>query len=139
MGSVFHMRDVMNRRRQRAAAREGGVNSEVLAHLRQVAENTRRARATFLLALLVCGAVGLLVTLSRGRPAGQWPTLSFSFGPLLLWSLTAAAYGFRSLDQATARMADRVAEILAADHARGLRQLAQIKARLRGPASPDGG
>ena len=113
------------------------MDSEVSGYVQQVATLTRRARNVFLVAVLLCGLLALNVTALRGRPAGRLAGVCVSFGPLLFWSLVAAAYAFHSVARVNARLAQKMGELLAADRSRARRLLSTIRARLRTPARRD--
>lgn len=113
------------------------MNSEVSGYLRSMTLLARRARKVFLIAVGVCGLLALNLMFGRRGGTGPLAELRASFGPLLLWALTAAAYAFFLLATINARMTRKVADVVAADRARAVRQLQTIRARLEWSASTD--
>ena len=107
------------------------MDAELAGHLRKMMVRGRHARNVFILAVVICGVLALDATFLGSRSAGQMAVVRSSFGPLLLWALTAIAHAFHLLTQANAGMAERSQGVFAADKAKALHQLAKIRQRLR--------
>ncbi|MGD2175638.1 MAG: hypothetical protein PVJ27_09560 [Candidatus Brocadiaceae bacterium] len=112
------------------------MDPEVSAYLQQMGSRTREVRKVFIIAVTLCALLTLNVTFLEGPSEGKLGAVYSSLGPLLLWSLTAAAYAFHLLARAHARLTTKVRGVLAADRAEARRRLRAIKARLHraGPA-----
>ena len=111
------------------------MDPDVSCDLRKAAAVARRARNAFFAATLLCWLLALDVTQLRDRSLGQLESIHAFFGPLLLWSLTAAAYAFQAVVRAYAGVSQRVDKILTTDEAKALRLVTRIRARLSSSAS----
>lgn len=114
------------------------MDAELAAYLRHMRDLGRRARNVFLIAVAICGLLAVDVTFMGSRFTGALGSVRPCFGALILWALTAAAYGFMLLSRATDGMTDKAEVVFAADRQKALNQIATIRRRLRGPATPDG-
>jgi len=106
------------------------MESDVTTYMGEMTKLTRKARKTFLAAVLLCAVLALNISCLRDGTAGRLADVRSCFVPLLFWALTAASYAFHSLAEANARMSRKTCEVLAADHARAMRRLSAIKERL---------
>jgi hypothetical protein len=97
----------------------------------------RQARNIFCIAASICAILAFDVTYLGLNGTGAGAGLRSCFAPLLLWSLVAAAYGFHCLARTNARLMEQLRNRLLWDRMKGLRQLATIKARLRGQTAPE--
>jgi hypothetical protein len=104
----------------------------VSAGLPQSRALARRSRNVFAMALASCAILALDITSLRHGPGGP----AAGFGPLMFWSLAAAAYAFHSLASTNRRLLDEMGSRMVWDRMKGLKQLAAIKARLRDESAP---
>ncbi len=106
------------------------MDAEVTRYIRRMRMLSRRTRNVFLAAVALCTLLACNVTFLNDWAQGHMEPIRAAFGPLLLWSLTAAAYAFYSLATANSRLTRKVVDILAADRARAMKQIKMIKSRL---------
>jgi hypothetical protein len=98
--------------------------------IRETAVVTRHARNAFLGAMLICSILALYLTNVRDCSLGNLQSIHAVLGPLLLWSLTAAAYAFHALMRAYDRVSRRLDTLAARDHVRAERRISRVRQRL---------
>jgi energy-converting hydrogenase Eha subunit B len=106
------------------------VDAETFGYLRHVADVVRRAKRVFFIALVLSVLLAVNVVFLGNRKAAPMTGVCGALGPLLLWSLVAAAYAFQTVAQASTGMTAKVSAIILADRERAMRIISAIKARL---------